>query len=329
MKNYFKILPILFLSLFIISCDDDNDDDGVCCAGSSIVDLASQTESLSTLVSALQVTGLDATLSSPGAFTVLAPTNDAFDAFLTSINAASLEDIPVDVLTNVLLNHVIIGEVQSSSLTNGYASTQAVSGASGTNMSIYINTDNGVTFNGVSSVTAADLVASNGIVHIVDGVIGLPTVVTFALADPNFGILVQALTRPDLTQSFVGLLSIPAGSAPSPFTVFAPINSAFESLLTELGVNSLNDIDEPTLSAVLSYHVIVGTNQVSTTLSDGMVFTTSLDQAVPGGGNITFNVGDNGEGILTDNNERTSNIIAVDVQADNGIIHAIDAVVLP
>ena len=103
MKNYFKILPILFLSLFIISCDDDNDD-GVCCAGSSIVDLASQTESLSTLVSALQVTGLDATLSSPGAFTVLAPTNDAFDSFLTSINATSLEDIPVDVLTLSLIH---------------------------------------------------------------------------------------------------------------------------------------------------------------------------------------------------------------------------------
>ncbi len=329
MKKHIQILAIVLLSLFAVSCDDNNDSNDTCCHGSSIVDLASQTESLSTLVSALQLTGLDATLSSSGAFTVLAPTNDAFDAFLTSINAASLDDIPVDVLTNVLLNHVIIGEVQSSSLTNGYSSTQAVSGASGTNMSIYINTDNGVTFNGVSSVTAADVVASNGIVHIVDGVIGLPTVVTFALADPNFGILVQALTRPDLTQSFVGLLSIPAGSAPSPFTVFAPINSAFESLLTELGVNSLNDIDEPTLSAVLSYHVIVGTNQVSTTLSDGMVFTTSLDQAVPGGGNITFNVGDNGEGILTDNNERTSNIIAVDVQADNGIIHAIDTVVLP
>ena len=323
MKNYFKILPILFLSLFIISCDDDNDDNGVCCAGSSIVDLASQTESLSTLVSALQVTGLDATLSSPGAFTVLAPTNDAFDAFLTSINAASLDDIPVDVLTNVLLNHVIIGEVQSSSLTNGYASTQATSSASNTNMSIYINTDNGVTVNGVSSVTTADVVASNGVVHIVDAVIGLPTVVTFAVADPNFGILVQALTRPDLTQSFVGLLSIPAGSAPSPFTVFAPVNSAFENLLIELGISDLGDIDEPTLSSVLSYHVVVGANQLSTNLSDGMEFTTA------GGGALLFNFGDNGEGILTDNNGRTSNIIAVDVQADNGIIHAIDTVVLP
>tara|TARA_B100001113_G_scaffold32628_1_gene23240 strand:+ start:164 stop:1135 length:972 start_codon:yes stop_codon:yes gene_type:complete len=323
MKNYFKILPILFLSLFIISCDSDDNDDGLCCAGSSIVDLASQTESLSTLVSALQVTGLDATLSSPGAFTVLAPTNDAFDSFLTSINATSLQDVPVDVLTNVLLNHVISGEVQSGSLTNGYANTQAISSASQTNMSIYINTDNGVSFNGVSSVTTADVIASNGVVHIVDGVIGLPSVVTFALADPNFDILVQALTREDLTQDFVGLLNIPSGSSPSPFTVFAPVNSAFENLLSELGLSSLNDIDEPTLSAVLAYHVIAGANQLSINLSDGMEFSTA------GGGNLTFNVGDNGQGILTDNNDRTSNIILVDVQADNGIIHAIDTVVLP
>ena len=191
------------------------------------------------------------------------------------------------------------------------------------NMSIYINTDNGVTFNGVSSVTSADVVASNGIVHIVDAVIGLPTVVTFAVADPNFGILEQALTRPDLTQSFVGLLSIPAGSTPSPFTVFAPVNSAFENLLTELGISDLSAIDEPTLSSILSYHVLVGANQLSTNLSDGMEFSTANGDA------LLFNFGDNGEGILTDNNGRTSNIIAVDVQADNGIIHAIDTVILP
>ena len=291
MKNYFKILPILFLSLFIISCDNNSDNDDLCCAGSSIVDLASQTESLSTLVSALQITGLDETLSSPGAFTVLAPTNDAFDAFLTSINVASLDDIPVDILTNVLLNHVIIGEAQSGSLTNGYASTLAVSGASGTNMSLYINTDDGVTFNGVSSVTTADVVASNGVVHIVDGVIGLPSVVTFALADPNFGSLVQALTAYDYSQSFVGLLSIPAGSAPAPFTVFAPVNSAFDNLLDELAVNSIYEIDEQTLGTVLSYHVMVSANQMSNTFSDGMVLTTSLAQANPSIANLTLNFG--------------------------------------
>ena len=196
-------------------------------------------------------------------------------------------------------------------------------------MSIYINIDNGVTFNGVSSVTSADVVASNGIVHLVDAVIGLPSVVTFALADPNFSSLVQALTAYDYPQSFVGLLSIPAGSAPSPFTVFAPVNSGFENLLDELSLNTLYDIDEQTLGTVLSYHVVVGVNQVSSSLSGGMVLTTSLAQSNPNNADLTFNFGDNGEGILTDNNGRTSNIIAVDVQADNGIIHAIDTVVLP
>ena len=124
-------------------------------------------------------------------------------------------------------------------------------------------------------------------------------------------------------------MSIPAGSAPSPFTVFAPVNSGFESLLDELAVNSLYDIGEQTLGAVLSYHVVVSVNQISNTLSGGMVITTSLAQANPSIADLTFNFGDNGEGILTDNNGRTSNIIAVDIQADNGIIHAIDTVVLP
>ena len=167
-----------------------------------------------------------------------------------------------------------------------------------------------------------DVVASNGIVHIVDSVIGLPTVVTFALADPNFEILVQALTRDDLTMDFVGLLNS-STSPPTPLTVFAPVNNAFVNLLDELGLSGLNDIDEPTLSAVLTYHVVTGANQLSINLSDGMEFTTA------GGATLLFNFGDNGEGILTDNNGRTSNIVAVDVQANNGIIHAIDTVVLP
>ena len=220
------------------------------------------------------------------------------------------------------MNHVILGQIPSNSLTNGYTYTQAISNSSQTNMSIYINVDNGVTFNGISSVISSDIIASNGIVHIVDGVIGLPSVVTFALADPNFNLLVQALTRDDLTQDFVALLSTQS-EPPTPFTVFAPVDGAFSSLLDELGLSSLNDIDEPTLSAVLAYHVISGSNQFSINLSDGMQFSTY------GGEALTYVVSDSGQGTLVDNNERESYIILVDVQADNGIIHAIDTVVLP
>ena len=125
MKKQIQILAIALISIFVISCDDDNDNDNLCCAG-TITDIASQQESLTTLVSALQVTGLDAALTGDGPYTVLAPTNDAFDAFLASINATSLDDIPVDLLTNVLLNHVIVGDLESNSLSNGYANTQAI-----------------------------------------------------------------------------------------------------------------------------------------------------------------------------------------------------------
>ena len=311
---------MLMLSIVLISCDNNDDDNDY--SNPSIYELASENESLSTLVTALQLTGLDNTLSSQGPFTALAPTNDAFDNFLASVNASSLNDIPTDVLTNVLLNHVISGSVMSTSLSTGYANTLATSAASGTNMSIYISTESGVSFNGVSNVMTADVTANNGVVHVVDGVIGLPSVVTFALADPNFEVLVQALTREDLTQDFVGLLSIPSGP-PSPFSVFAPVNGAFIDLLAELGLSGLSEIDEPTLSAVLAYHVIPGANQLSINLSGGMEFSTAQ------GTSLLFNFSDSGTGYLTDNNERISNIIAVDVQADNGIIHAIDKVVLP
>ena len=139
-------------------------------------------------------------------------------------------------------------------------------------------------------------------------------IVETAVAAGSFNTLAAALKAGGLIEAL---------SSDGPFTVFAPFNNAFLDLLDELGVNSLNDIDEPTLSAVLSYHVVVGANQTSINLSDGMEFNTAS------GSVLTYSVSDSGQGTLLDNNARISNIIAVDVQADNGIIHAIDKVVLP
>jgi uncharacterized surface protein with fasciclin (FAS1) repeats len=176
-----------------------------------------------------------------------------------------------------------------------------------------------VVINGVSTVTTADVSADNGTIHAVDAVIGLPTVVTFALADPNFSVLVTALTRSDLTFDFVGTLSTPNGTTPAPFTVFAPIDAAFVDLLEELGVDSLDDIDEPTLKGTLEMHAVAGANVLAAGLSDAMTIETL-------GGDITANV--TGGATLTDANDRVSDIIAVDVQASNGVIHAIDKVLL-
>lgn len=319
-----KNIALLCLTL-VVAYSCDNDDDPIVIEDPlNIVESAIATSDLSNLVAALQAADGDLVnvLNGNGPYTVLAPTNAAFETFLADNNFASLGDIPTDVLSQVLLNHVISGKVMSTDLVttgNGYANTNA-SGAGGNAMSIYFNTSNGVKFNNVSSVVTPDIEATNGVIHIVDAVIGLPTIVDFALADPTFEILVAALTRSDLTFDFVTTLSTPDGTSPAPFTVFAPTNAAFGDLLVELNASSLTDIDEPTLKATLNYHAIAGANVRSTSLTDDMTVSTL-------GGDITANV--TGGASLTDANDRVSNIIAVDVQAANGVIHVIDKVILP
>jgi len=317
MKKLLKIIPILLLTtLFLQSCD--NDDETVT---NNIVDIAQSSEDFTSLVAALQKANLVTTLQTQGPFTVLAPTNAAFSTFLSNNGFDSLDEVPVDVLTNILLNHVVGGRLASTDLTTGYASTFATSSASDASMSIFIDTSNGgVKFNGISSVASADISADNGIVHVVDAVIGLPSVVTFAVADPTFSTLVAALTRDDLTTNYVGVLSIATGTSPAPFTVFAPTNDAFGSLLSELGIAGLADIDEPTLDSVLKYHVVAGANVLDTNLTDDMTVTTL-------GGDITANV--TGGATLTNSDGRVSDIIATNVQANNGVIHAINKVILP
>jgi len=275
----------------------------------NIVDHALANPDLSELVDALTAGGnttFTDLLATPGDFTVFAPVNSAFTGF-TNPNGNDINDI--------LLNHVIEGaSALSTGLSNTYLNTAATNG-DGDDLSIYINTDDGVSLNGTSNVAAADIVATNGIIHAVDAVIDLPSVVTFALADPTFGTLVTALTRADLTFDYVTTLS-----SEGPFTVFAPTNEAFTDLLTELSVDSLGDIDEPTLKATLDHHAVAGLNVRAEDLTDSFTVPTL-------GGDITANV--TGGATLTDANDRVSNIIATNVQAINGVVHAIDKVILP
>lgn len=322
MKNISKVIK---LSLFAIvasisfSCSDDDDNNtSTPIDNNSIADIASGNANLSLLVDALTRTDLVQTLDQSGSYTVFAPTNDAFTTFLAANGFASLDDVPEAALKEILLNHVVSGSFTSSSLTTGYVKTLAKGSASSTNtLSMFVNTSSGVRLNGVSNVTTANITASNGVIHIVDNVIGLPTIVTHALANPNFSILVAALTRDD-QPDFAGILS---GTASSPFTTFAPTNDAFTSLLTELGANSLNDIPQSTLENTLKYHVVTGANVLAASLTNNQMVTTFQGQS--------FTITTTGGAKITDANGRISNIILTDVQASNGVIHAIDKVVLP
>jgi len=142
MKNLFKIIPILLISLTTLQSCNNNDDENVEDV-STIVNLAVDSADLTSLVAALERANLVSALNGEGPFTVLAPTNDAFAAFLSANNFNSLEDVPVDILTKILLNHVISGSLISTDLSTGYANTLATSAASQTPLSIYVDTSNG------------------------------------------------------------------------------------------------------------------------------------------------------------------------------------------
>lgn len=319
-----KLLAVFLLMASVTACSDD--DSSSSSQITTVVDIALQ-NNLTSLAAALQATDLVTTLQGEGPFTVFAPSNAAFAQLLnaTGLDLNNLSSEEEDLVRNILLNHVIIGStITSSSLISsgsGYANTAAV-GPNGENLSLYYTTTTGVMINGMSTVTNADYLASNGVLHIVDTVIDLPTIATFATTNPALSNLVSALQLADSGSPTVPYISTVSNAEAGPFTVFAPSNDAFAALLLELdpsGNTTLADLDPATVDAVLTYH-IVGANVQSDELSTGTVATI--------GGNITA---DTSNFTLTDPNGRVSNIITslVDIQSMNGVVHVIDRVILP
>lgn len=271
----------------------------------TIADIAVANSEFSILVEALMKADLVGAVSDEGAdLTVFAPTNDAFMALLSDLGASSLDDIPVETLTNILLYHVIGSKAMSTDLSSGYYPT--LSTYSGNNLSMYIMVDNGVYINKNTMVTTPDIEADNGVIHVVNKVILPPSVVNIAIDNSNFSILTDAVVKAGLVDAL---------SAAGPFTVFAPTNDAFAELFAGLGISGIADLTAEQLTPILTYHVVSG-NVLSTALSNGTVGT--LNE----GSDLTVDLT---SGVKI--NE--ANVIAADIQAKNGVVHVIDKVLIP
>jgi uncharacterized surface protein with fasciclin (FAS1) repeats len=307
MKKIKLLVSIALTALIFVSCSSESGT-----VDNSISGLASKNSDLTLLVKALKKADLYTTLKT-GSFTVFAPTNDAFIAAgFTSdaIDALPASEIPA--LKEILLNHVVSGSVSSSQLSNNsYIKTLAKGSASSTNtLSMYVAISNGtVTLNGGAQVVTPNVNATNGVIHIVDEVITLPTVVTLAAANPNFSTLAGLLTNQ-------GLIPTLSGTAGSPFTVFAPSNTAFTTFESE-NPGTLASLSSAQVTAVLTYHVVGGANVLSTGIPTTPITTLQGD---------TFTISGT---TITDQAARQTGIVAVDVQASNGVIHVINNVLLP
>jgi uncharacterized surface protein with fasciclin (FAS1) repeats len=278
----------------------------------NLVQIAQADPQFSILVEAVQAAGLVDTLSTPGTYTVFAPTNTAFAALLTELGvtkAALLADTTL--LTAVLKYHVLGSKVQAADVPVGKAIESLQGGV------FKIETSPGLAItdgrNRVSNITRTDVQASNGVLHVIDKVI-LPAnknIVETAQAISDFSILVEAVVAAGLVNTLSGT---------GPFTVFAPTNAAFAAALTELGLTKEQLLADSRLGDILKYHVVSG-RVLKANVPVGTDIATVL------GATETFQI--SAALAITDEVGRMSNITSTDVFASNGVVHVIDKVILP
>lgn len=259
------------------------------------------------LAAALQQEGLDVVLrDASGTFTVFAPDNDAINNLATDLGTDINGVLANPDLTNILLYHVLGIEALSSGLSNGDIVTPLNTANS---LKLTVTSQGGVYVN-QAMVNAADLTTDNGVVHSINEVV-LPveTVVDVAI-DNGFSSLATAVITGEL---------IPALSDPfSQLTVFAPTNEAFDNLATALGTDINGILASPDLVSILTYHVL-GAEVMSSGVTNGL-----LAQPLNNANTIKMSVTGNGEVYANQ-----AQVTAVDVPADNGVVHIINEVILP
>jgi uncharacterized surface protein with fasciclin (FAS1) repeats len=280
----------------------------------TIVDIAVADGRFTTLVAAVQAAGLFDTLNSDGPFTVFAPTDEAFAALPDGTIETLLADIPS--LTDILLYHVVPGKVMAADVV-GLDGQSAETALAGNFINIKVDGDK-VILNDNVNVIITDIEASNGVIHVIDAVLLPPAdeamsekmdIVDTAVADGRFTTLVAAVQAAGLVDTL---------KSEGPFTVFAPTDEAFAALPAGTVEGLLADI--PALTDILLYHVVPGKVMAADVVGlDGKSAETAL-----AGKSINIKV-DGGNVILNDNVK----VIITDIETSNGVIHVIDAVLLP
>ena len=338
MKKYIRIctnfLIICALLAVVNSCTTN--DDGPVTSNLTITQTLLVEPQFSTLLEALDITGLTATLDGTLFYTLLAPDNAAFSRFFNANGFPNgLDDIDtpdeVELLRDILLYHVSEGNTRAENylvVGAAFINTLSLASPNGDRLSMFFNTLNSsdITFNGGETnggaiVTQGNIPASNGTIHTISEVMSLPTVTNLAVANIGLTSLIAALTRAD-QPDFAGIL---AGTTDSPFTVFAPTNDAFTDLINSNNDwDDLDDIPTALLTSVLQHHVIAGNNIVSSAITNELVSPATLE-----GDTLTFFVVGEVINIQDGAGNNGIQVAVANIQASNGVIHVIQSVLLP
>ena len=297
-------------------CDDGDDatvndmvGEDCMCAGipATVVDIVVNSEDHTLLEAAVGAANLVDALSAEGPFTVFAPTDAAITALVEALEITAEELLALPDLGEILQYHVVAGAAMSGDLSDG----QEIETLLGENVTVTIDMDMNVFINN-AQVTVADIEAGNGVVHVIDAVLLPPAPVTNTVVD----VIVNSEDHTLLEAAVIAADLVDALSAEGPFTVFAPTDAAITALIEALEITAEDLLALPNLGEILQYHVVAGA-AMSGDLTDGQEIETLL------GSNVTVTI--NSEGVFIND----AQVTVADIEADNGVVHVIDAVLLP
>ncbi|SCY17434.1 Uncaracterized surface protein containing fasciclin (FAS1) repeats [Nonlabens sp. Hel1_33_55] len=313
MKRFLNKVLFLVLLVVSISCVDDDDNMNVI-NGPTALDFIMESPDHTLMVQALERSQLDFTLDQDGSLTVFAPNNQAFSTFLSANNFGSIDAIPEDLLRTLLLYHVQTEIKTVGQFNSQYFKTLAQ--IDNAQMDVFVELENSnLRINDEATVIDPDNTVSNGIVHIIDNVLDLPSVFTLISANPNFSNLTTALTQEGLSITLDDNTD-----ASAPFTLFAPSNPAFASFIAadpnDEFENVQDVLDQNNLDDQLLYHVLG--NQALR--QDAFVDGSTINPL----GNGTFTVGTMSGISILDGSGMTVNLVATNITAFNGVIHTLD-----
>jgi transforming growth factor-beta-induced protein len=268
----------------------------------TIVDIAVADGNFKTLVAALTAAGLDKTLAGDGPFTVFAPTDAAFAKLPAGTVESLLKPENKDKLVQILTYHVVAGKVLAADVSK-MTSAETVA-----KLPVSIKVDMGKVMINGSTVTTADIMASNGVIHVVDSVLLPPSdIVDTAVGDGRFKTLAAALTAAGLVDTLKGK---------GPFTVFAPTDDAFAKLPKGTIDTLLKPESKKALTDILTYHVAAGSMMAADVVKMSLIDTVN---------GIPVKVKVDGSKVYIND----AQVIITDIVASNGVIHVIDSVMLP
>jgi transforming growth factor-beta-induced protein len=268
---------------------------------SDIVATAVAADGFKTLVAAVKAGGLVETLQGKGPFTVFAPTDEAFAKLPKETLANLLKPQNKDQLVAILKYHVVPGRVMAKDVVK-LDSAKTANGES-----LTITAEDGKVMVDSAGVVKTDIACSNGVIHVIDSVLLPADIVETAAAADQFKTLVAAVKAAGLVETLQGQ---------GPFTVFAPTDEAFAKLPQGTIANLLKPENKEQLVSILTYHVVPGR-----VLAQDVV---ELDSAkTVNGASVEINA-DGGTVMVN-----SARVIKTDVLCGNGVIHVIDAVLLP